>query len=139
MPAISPLKILWNYRPGGKFVGLDLNEITKVLLKESGSDITMLAGLFGKPPIVLTQNPDDFETVFRHDGPWPYRKGFELMNYYRKVYRKDYFGEETGLITSQDEAWGNMRSAVNPIVIHPKNVKLYLGSLDRINKQFIDR
>ncbi|XP_062130644.1 cytochrome P450 CYP12A2-like isoform X1 [Drosophila sulfurigaster albostrigata] len=139
MPTAKKLTALWNFRPGGKYDGADLNDISKGLLKDANSDIVMLSGLFGKPPIVLTQNPDDFETVFRHDGAYPYRKGFELLNYYRTVYRKDYFGEEPGLITSQNEEWGKMRSAVNPIIIHPKNVKLYLGALDKINQQFIDR
>ncbi|KAH8384894.1 hypothetical protein KR093_011823, partial [Drosophila rubida] len=139
MPTVNKLKLLWNFRPGGKYSGVDLNELTKGLLQDAGGDIAMLSGLFGKPPLVLTQNPDDFETVFRHDGAWPYRKGFELLNYYRTVYRKDYFGEEPGLVVAQNEAWGTMRSAVNPIIIHPKNVKLYLSSLDKINKQFIER
>ncbi|KAH8299801.1 hypothetical protein KR044_005969, partial [Drosophila immigrans] len=139
MPTVNKLNLLWNFRPGGKYNGVDLNDITKGLLKDAGSDIAMLSGLFGKPPLVITQNPDDFETVFRHDGAWPYRKGFELLNFYRSVYRKEYFGEETGLVVSQNEVWGKMRSAVNPIIIHPKNVKLYLNSLDRINQQFIDR
>ncbi|XP_023160061.2 cytochrome P450 CYP12A2-like [Drosophila hydei] len=139
MPSTSILKTMWNFLPGGKYSGVDLNDITKDLLKDSGGNIIKIKGFLGKPPIVVTENPDDFETVFRHDGVWPNRKGFELLNYYRNVHRRDYFGFESGLLTTQDEAWGKLRSAVNPIIIHPKNVKKYLSSLDRINQQFIDR
>ncbi|XP_064536704.1 cytochrome P450 CYP12A2-like [Drosophila montana] len=109
------------------------------MLQDGDGNIVMLKSIFGKPPLIITQNPDDFETVYRHDGIWPYRKGFELLNYHRNVHRVDYFGVESGLVTSQDKAWGNMCSAVNPIIIQPKNVKLYLGALDSINQQFLKR
>ncbi|XP_033149202.1 probable cytochrome P450 12a5, mitochondrial, partial [Drosophila busckii] len=118
---------------------LDINELTKSILLDANTDILLMKGMFGRSSLVLTQNPDDFETVFRHEGTWPYRKGFELVHYYRTVHRKEYFGEVVGLLGSQHQDWGDMRSAVNPIIMHPKNVKLYLGSLDRINQQFIQR
>ncbi|KRF79421.1 cytochrome P450 CYP12A2 [Drosophila virilis] len=139
MPSVNMLNMILGFLPGGKYKGADLNDITNDMLQDGDGNIVMIKGMFGKPPLILTQNPDDFETVFRHEGVWPYRKGFELLNYHRNVHRVDYFGVESGLVTSQDKAWANMRSAVNPIIIQPKNVKLYLGPLDSINQQFIKR
>jgi len=55
------------------------------------------------------------------------------------VQRKDYFQGMEGLIWSNDEKWGKIRSAINPILMNPKNVKLYLKSVQDVNSEFIER
>lgn len=47
--------------------------------------------------LVFTMNPVDYETVFRNEGQFPYRRSFATMDYYKTVHRPDIFQGEVGL------------------------------------------
>lgn len=76
-----------------------MNEFLKILFEEKGNAFYVPKGFFGRSNMFMTQNPDDYEKVFRSDGVWPIRKGFEILDNHRQVHRKDYFGETNGLLT----------------------------------------
>lgn len=47
--------------------------------------------------LVFTMNPQDYETVFRNEGQYPYRRSFATLDYYKTVHRPDIFQGEVGL------------------------------------------
>lgn len=43
-------------------------------------------------------DPDEIENVFRQEDSMPHRPSMPSLNYYKHVYRKDFFGENAGVI-----------------------------------------
>uniref|UniRef100_A0A1I8MK12 Cytochrome P450 n=1 Tax=Musca domestica TaxID=7370 RepID=A0A1I8MK12_MUSDO len=138
IPTMPPLKMLLNFLPGGKFAKLDISDMFMALRSELGP-ICKMKGVFGRPDMVITHNPQDFETLLRNEGVWPNRPGSEGLSYYRRVHRADFFQGVEGLIASQGEQWGSFRTKVNPILMQPKNVRLYMDRISQVNKEFIKR
>ncbi|XP_055907150.1 cytochrome P450 CYP12A2-like, partial [Eupeodes corollae] len=102
-------------------------------------EVFLLPGGFGKKSLLFTFNLDDFAKVIRSEGTWPQRRGLETMRYHREVHRKEDFGDVIGLVSSNNEAWGKIRSAVNPILMQPKNARLYLNKMLEVNDEFLQR
>lgn len=108
----------------------------KSLLEEYGT-ILRFPGFFGHKDIIFTYDPNDFETVFRTEGPWPYRRAFSAFDYFRRNVRPEVYKNIGGLVNDQGEAWGHMRSVVNPIMLKPKTVKAYIPATDDVAKDFV--
>ncbi|XP_037815904.1 cytochrome P450 CYP12A2-like [Lucilia sericata] len=138
MPTMSIFSMIKNFLPGGKYANLDTNKMMEALHKDLGN-VAYLPGFLGRKGIVITHNLDDFEVVLRNEGIWPDRPGSETLHYHRHVHRADFFQGVEGLISTQGETWGTFRSAVNPVMMQPKNVHLYLHKMSEVNKEFIER
>ncbi|KAH8280332.1 hypothetical protein KR018_002884, partial [Drosophila ironensis] len=126
------------FLPGGEFHDVSATDFATVMRKRYG-DIYIMPGLFGRPDWVTTFNTKDIEMVFRNEGIWPARETFASFTYFRTDVRPDVYGENLGLVASQSEAWGKMRSAMNPIFMQPKGLKAYYQPLSHINNEFIER
>jgi cytochrome P450 family 12 len=50
----------------------------------------------------------------------------------------DVYAEFGSLGTSEGETWQRTRKITNPILLHPKTVKLYTQQLDEIAKDFVN-
>ncbi|XP_053673839.1 cytochrome P450 CYP12A2-like [Anopheles nili] len=85
----------------------------------------------------MTFVPEDFEKVFRSEGAWPRRTGMDSFVYYRKQQRPEYFHGYGGLLAEQGEDWQKMRTIVNPIMMQPKIIKLYIDKVDAIAQEFM--
>ncbi|XP_061391259.1 cytochrome P450 CYP12A2-like [Musca vetustissima] len=138
IPTLGSFEMFRNFLPGGKFVNLDLTDMIMTLRSELGP-ICKMKGVFGRPDMVITHNPIDFETLLRNESVWPNRPGSDGLSYHRRVHRADFFQGVEGLIASQGEQWGTFRSKVNPVLLQPKNVRLYLDKISQVNKEFIKR
>ncbi|XP_065371246.1 cytochrome P450 CYP12A2-like [Calliphora vicina] len=138
IPTISTFALIRNFLPGGKYCKLDSTQFLMALKEDLGS-FCKLPGSFGQTDIIFTHNVQDFETLLRNEGIWPKRVGLEALNYHRSVYRADFFQGTEGLLATHGEKWGTFRSAVNPVLMQPKNVRLYLGKMSQVNKEFIER
>ena len=114
-----------------------MNEIIKLFNEECG-DIVRLPALLGQPEVIMTFRPENFEKVFRVEGTWPERIGFDTLKHYRLNKRPDIYDEYEGLITSQDVKWHKMRTIANPILMQPKVVKLYTSQVDKISSEFVE-
>lgn len=138
MPSLSLLKILLRFLPGGKYHNAGTMDLQKSVLAEFGG-IVRVPGIESvhMPPMVLTHDPRDFETVFRNDGVHPERYALHTLQYFRKNLRPDVYGEYGGLVCEQGECWHKFRSLVNPIVAKPQTVKLYIPQVDEIVRDFI--
>ena len=84
---------------GGRYYKKDFSQTLSLMNEEYGS-IYRWPGMFGRPPMVITHNPLDFENVLRNEGIWPNRPGSETMVHHRNKHRVDYFQGVEGLITS---------------------------------------
>lgn len=52
-----------------------------------------MPAMFGRDEVVLIFNENDSETLLRHEGHYPTRKGFETLTHYRNNLRPDIYGE----------------------------------------------
>ncbi|XP_069671910.1 probable cytochrome P450 301a1, mitochondrial [Periplaneta americana] len=142
MPGPKPLPILgnaWRFIPKiGNLSGFGFIELGQYLQKHYG-DIAKLSGIPGRTDMVMVFDPDDIEKVFRNEGPWPIRETVECFVYYRSVTRKDIFQGVGGLVTVQGEEWQKFRSKVNQIMMQPRATKLYIGPIDSVADDFVER
>ncbi|XP_013107495.1 cytochrome P450 CYP12A2 [Stomoxys calcitrans] len=138
IPTMGIFRILKNFMPGGKYAKLDSSEIM-LAFKEDMGPIARLRGVFGRPDFVMTHNPHDFEIALRNEGIWPNRPGMESMVYHRNHVRPEIFQGIEGLLGAQGEKWGTFRSAVNPVLMQPKKIRLYFQKMAQINMEFIER
>lgn len=108
-------------------------------LKEQYGDLVRFPGMLGRKDMILTYDPTLFGNVFRSEGAWPKRLDMETLNYYRKNFRQDIFGEVGSLLTENDEKWFKFRSKVNPVMLQPKTVKMYIEKVDEVSRELIDQ
>lgn len=98
IPGPSKASLIRGFLPGGEFYGKTIVDYFKLCRQKYG-DIYRLPGVFGKRDLLLTFNPEDYETVFRNEGVWPMRRGLDLIEYHRKVRRANFFMESGGLVS----------------------------------------
>lgn len=106
-------------------------------LRADYGEILKIPGLLGRGDTLITFNPKIFEKVFRTEGPYPNRRGLETFTYYRKKVRPEIFGETGGLISEQGEPWFQARSKINPVMLQPKTVKMYVEKVDSVALDFL--
>ncbi|XP_075148685.1 cytochrome P450 CYP12A2-like [Haematobia irritans] len=138
IPSLSSWSYMRNILPGGKYRKLEASELLLAIRRDIGP-IVSVKSFMGRPPGVITHNPNDFEKVFRNEGIWPVRPGGDASQYHRSVHRADFFQGVEGLVSAHGEKWGSFRTAVNPVLMQPKNVRLYLNKMAQVNSEFLER
>ncbi|XP_073820233.1 cytochrome P450 CYP12A2-like [Musca autumnalis] len=138
IPSMNNWSTLKNMLPWGKYGKMEPSKLL-LALKDDFGPIIRAQAYMGRPASVITYNPHDFEKVFRNEGIWPIRPGGEAQSYHRSVHRKDFFEGVEGLVAVHGEKWGNFRSIVNPVLMQPKNVRLYLNKMAQVNDEFMAR
>lgn len=108
-------------------------------LRDDYGDIVRIPGLLGRADTLITYKPCIFEKVFRTEGPFPERRGLETFIYYRKKVRPEIFGDTGGLLSEHGQKWLDVRSKVNPVMLQPKVVKMYVGKVDQIVGEFLTK
>lgn len=136
LPFIGPTH---NFLPGGKLAGYEGVKLSERLYNLYGP-IVRLDGILGGNDTVFLFDPDAVEHVLRSEEPTPVRPALPSLTYYRQRHNKNYDPEQiTGLGTDQGDNWKQLRSAVNPILMQPKNVKLYTDVLVAIADEMVAR
>ncbi|XP_073817037.1 cytochrome P450 CYP12A2-like isoform X2 [Musca autumnalis] len=138
LPTMGAFQLLMKFLPGGKYSKLDSSQMM-LAFKEDMGPIGRVKFFPGRPYMVITHNPQDFEKAFRNEGIWPERPGSEVSYYHRSEHRADLFQGVEGLIGTNGEKWGTFRSTVNPVLMQPKNVRLYFQKMSQVNKEFMER
>ncbi|XP_052870668.1 cytochrome P450 CYP12A2-like [Anopheles cruzii] len=136
LPSPTLFGFLKEFGPFGKYKDGTLYDIN-CRMRELYGPIMRFRGAFGREDIVMSFVPEDFEKVFRTEGPWPRRTGMDAFVYYRKQQRPEWFKGYGGLLAEQGESWHNMRTIVNPIMLQPKIIKLYIDKVDEVAREFI--
>uniref|UniRef100_A0A182ISW4 Uncharacterized protein n=1 Tax=Anopheles atroparvus TaxID=41427 RepID=A0A182ISW4_ANOAO len=129
LPGPNVWQLFRGFSKGGRYADISLVEVHKRMREDYGP-IFRMPGMMGRRDIVMSFNPDDFEKVFRTEGTWPVRRGMDSMTYYRQKVRPEVFGEMGGLVSEQGESWQKMRTIVNPVMMQPKTIKLYIDQVD---------
>lgn len=106
-------------------------------MRSDYGDIVRIPGLFGRADTVIAFKPEIFEKVFRTEGQFPRRRGLETFIYYRKKVRPEVFGDTGGLLSEHGEKWLDVRSKVNPVMLQPKVVKMYIDKVDQVACEFL--
>lgn len=96
IPGPNTWELINLFRPGGDLHGKDLFSIQEEFQKRYGN-ICKLPGLLNNSDIVFVYEPEDMEKIYRNEGKFPVRRGFDSMDYYRKVWRKDLYQKSVGL------------------------------------------
>ncbi|XP_068083624.1 probable cytochrome P450 12a4, mitochondrial [Anabrus simplex] len=76
--------------------------------------------------------------VFRNEGQWPVVAFFDSILKYRHELRRDFFKGVVGVI-AQGKQWHDFRTTVNPVMMQPRATKFYVGPIDKVAKEFIQR
>uniref|UniRef100_A0A182T0T9 Uncharacterized protein n=1 Tax=Anopheles maculatus TaxID=74869 RepID=A0A182T0T9_9DIPT len=99
IPGPSVWQLVTGFAKGGRYAELNLVELHYHLREEYG-DLYRIPGWMGRPDILMSFSPEDFEKIYRTEGQWPVRRSFDCMAYYRQQVRPEIFGETNGLVTS---------------------------------------
>ncbi|XP_017470678.1 PREDICTED: probable cytochrome P450 12a5, mitochondrial isoform X1 [Rhagoletis zephyria] len=137
LPTDNAFKLICKFLPGGRYYNLDSNQLEMTMRKEFG-DIFVVPAVLGRPATLVTHNPNDFASVFRNEGIWPIRP-FSTLRYHRRKRHADFYQGVEGVLTTQGEQWSSFRSAVNPLLMQPKSILLYLSRMAQVNQEFVDR
>uniref|UniRef100_A0A336MMT9 CSON003993 protein n=1 Tax=Culicoides sonorensis TaxID=179676 RepID=A0A336MMT9_CULSO len=133
----GPKGIDRNFLPGGKLYGKPFIELHRYFYEKYGK-IVRIPGFLRRPDFVLVYDPDCFAKVLRTEGPWPVRIGLDTLTYYRKNKRPDLYKKHAGLLVDHYEPWQKFRMTVNPVMMQPKVVSLYVPRIDKVTRDFID-
>ncbi|XP_046996455.1 probable cytochrome P450 301a1, mitochondrial [Schistocerca americana] len=130
---------LLNFLPKfGETAKKDSIEVVQAIRDYYG-DIVKLDGFPGKPTVVMLFNADDIEKAFGNEGQFPMRSGNDSTMYYRKHVRPDWFRGRYGLVATQEEEWYDFRRKVNQAMLQPRSAKLYVGPIDQVAEDFVNR
>lgn len=108
-------------------------------MRSEFGDIVRIPGLLGRADTLITFKPTIFEKVFRTESVYPRRRGLETFIHYRKHIRPEVFGDTGGLLSEHGEKWLDVRSKVNPVMLQPRTVKMYIDKVDDVVSDFIDK
>lgn len=128
--------LLFKFLPGGELANTSILHMHRYFQRTYGN-IAFMKGMFGADSIVMIYDPNDFATVFRKEGQWPSRKNLDGMEYYREKIRKDVF-KKNGLLGNDGPKWQEFRSIVNPVLMQPKTVDLYVDKIDGVTRDLVE-
>ncbi|XP_053951738.1 cytochrome P450 CYP12A2-like [Anastrepha ludens] len=138
LPRDGVFNFLRKFLPGGRYYNLDSTQLVMAMKEEYGN-IYKVPGMMGRPDTVVTHHPDDFERVLRNEGIWPIRPSSATLRYHRSKLRAEFYEGVEGTIATQGEQWSSFRSVVNPILMQPKNIKMYQKKIAEVNQEFVNR
>ncbi|XP_026746058.1 cytochrome P450 CYP12A2-like [Trichoplusia ni] len=124
----------------GELSKIEQNKVTMKLFETHGP-IVRFDEMLGKPAMILLYEPECCSKVLRSENWTPMRSGFQSLEYYRKVLKKQrgHKSRVSGLISDHGEVWKEFRSTVNPVMLQPKTIKLYCSVLDEVAQDMILR
>jgi len=85
------------YAQLGNFSIEEIDRVSRDLYQQYGH-VVKVAGLMGRPDMLFLYDADEIERVFRHEELMPHRPSMPSLDYYKHVHRKDFFGENAGVI-----------------------------------------
>ncbi|KAG6460397.1 cytochrome P450 CYP12A2 [Manduca sexta] len=143
IPGPSSLPLLGSlhhFIPGGMFYNINGIDFTRKLYQNYGP-IVKVDGMVGMNMLIFLFDAESVSQVLRGENWMPIRSGFPSLEYYRKYYKKskDHEQKPTGLVTEQLQPWREFRSAVNPVMLQPKTIKLYTTAIDQVAQDMVAR
>ncbi|GLH07263.1 Putative cytochrome P450 301a1, mitochondrial [Gryllus bimaculatus] len=138
-PGLPVIGNIWRFLPlVGEWGSMDFLEIQWDLYRKYGK-IVSLGKLNENKEFVSIFDPAEIEKVYRHEGPWPKRNGFESLDYYRRKMYKEKFQDAYGLLSTNEKEWQDFRRRVQPHMLQPKTVAKYTAPIDQVSGELIQR
>uniref|UniRef100_A0A1I8NZB8 Cytochrome P450 n=1 Tax=Stomoxys calcitrans TaxID=35570 RepID=A0A1I8NZB8_STOCA len=138
IPGPTKLQMLRGFMRGGDFHGKSFEKVLRLCRQRYG-DIYLLPGMFGQHANLISFDLDDHKKVFRTEGQYPIRPGNELMFEYRLSRKDDLYDDDNLGVAGNGPQWSRFRHAVNPILMQPRNARLYIEPTQKNNEDFIRR
>ncbi|XP_075161396.1 putative cytochrome P450 12c1, mitochondrial isoform X2 [Haematobia irritans] len=138
VPGPSKFQMLRGFLKGGDFHGKSFENVMRLCRQRYG-DLYLLPGMFGQNTNLISFNLDDHMKVFRTEGQYPIRPGNELMFEYRLSRNDDLYDENNLGVAGNGPQWSRFRHAVNPVLMQPKNARLYIEPTEKASNEFINR
>ncbi|KAK0042391.1 1 25-dihydroxyvitamin D(3) 24-hydroxylase mitochondrial [Biomphalaria pfeifferi] len=114
---------LLNYKPFTRFTPETLHNFLNHMHDKYGPVVKLRLG----SQVVVVCDPKDFETVYRNEGLYPKRTGFDLIAAYNK--RNNV---EPGLSQLQGEGWHALRSPINKRLMKVDSAAHYLQQHNQV-------
>ncbi|CAB3256715.1 unnamed protein product [Arctia plantaginis] len=139
-PSLPLIGILHHFLPGGELQNFEIPGVVQRLFDKYGP-LIKFEGMLRTRDIIVLGDPETSAYVLRSENWLPIRPGFFSLEHYRKEYKngKGQNSRATGLITDHGEVWKDFRSTVNPVMLQPRNIKLYSSVLDEVAQDMIKR
>ncbi|XP_069679419.1 probable cytochrome P450 301a1, mitochondrial [Periplaneta americana] len=142
VPGPKPLPFVgntWRFVPFiGNYSIEEIDRVSRNLYHQYGR-VVKLAGLLGRPDMLFLYDADEIERVFRNEELMPHRPSMPSLNYYKHVHRKDFFGDNAGVIAVHGEKWYNFRTKVQQAMLQPRTAKLYIKPIEETAVAFVER
>ncbi|KAE8739041.1 Cytochrome P450 [Frankliniella occidentalis] len=136
IPGPKPLPVIgnvWRFVPGiGDLANLQFDQLFTVLLKKYGP-ICKLGGMPGRPDMLLVNDADAAQIIYRSEGTWPTRRGAYVLDHYFRDVRKNL------LVSLATAEWQDFRTSVNQVMMQPRHTVRYVEPVDKMSQEFIDR
>lgn len=138
IPGPTPLPVvgnIWRFMPLiGKYHNMDFDVLIKTLHAEYGP-VCKLGGM-PRPDLLLVNDADTVQNVYRSEGTWPVRRGAYILEHYFRDLRKNYI---VSLAVSHGKEWQDFRTSVNQVMMQPRNVTQYVEPIDNVAQDFVNR
>ncbi|KOB78234.1 Uncharacterized protein OBRU01_02975 [Operophtera brumata] len=135
MPGPKPWPLIgnsWRFAIGKKPWRTRTLDVTLWFLRAvAGSGgVAKVAKLFGHPDLVFPFCADETARIYRLEDAMPHRAVAPCLKHYKQELRRDFFGDEPGLIGV---------SRVSKALAAPEAARAAVPDLDRVTDDFIDR
>lgn len=121
------------FLPGGECYKKDASTTFNYLRRRYG-DIYKIYQFSTKSFIVVTFDPNDFEKIYRDEGVWPTRQIFPTVDHFRL----EVDPTTAGLLNYQGKQWHEIRTLLNPIMMQPRVVNLYVPKIDKLTRELVE-
>ncbi|XP_052861749.1 probable cytochrome P450 49a1 [Anopheles cruzii] len=129
----------WRFAPIiGQYKIEDLDKVMQDLHRQYGR-IAKVNGLIGHPDLLFVFDADLIRDTFKKEEVQPHRPAMPSLRNYKSKLRKDFFGDNMGLIGVHGEKWDAFRAQVQQVMLQPSTAKKYIAPLDEISSDFMDR
>ncbi|XP_055325966.1 probable cytochrome P450 49a1, partial [Sitodiplosis mosellana] len=128
----------WRFAPLiGQYRIQDLDKVMYSLNKQYGK-IAKVGGLIGHPDLLFVFDGDEIRNIFKKEETLPHRPSMPSLHHYKSKLRKDFFGDDAGLIGVHGEKWDNFRAQVQHVMLQPSTARKYIMPLNEIANDFMD-
>ncbi|XP_037035585.1 probable cytochrome P450 49a1 [Bradysia coprophila] len=129
----------WRFAPIiGQYRIQDLDKVMNSLQKQYGK-IAKVGGLIGHPDLLFVFDGDEIRKVFKREEVLPHRPSMPSLHHYKSHLRKEFFGDTAGVIGVHGEKWDTFRAQVQHVMLQPSTARKYIGPLNEIANDFMDR
>ncbi|XP_054723171.1 ecdysone 20-monooxygenase-like [Uloborus diversus] len=133
-PSLPLVGTGWQYFPGGRYNLSNLHESSFDKFRRYGPVVR--EEFQWRRPVVHLFRPEDFQTVFQHQGRYPVRPVSEFVQHYRLSNPDKY--DTPGLANSVGEEWRRLRKMLTPVLKRMSALDDMVCDMDALCEDFAE-